>query len=304
MFRKLFWVLLVPLPCLVNGQSGEEIKVRGEFLTDSMKIGQPFPYTLSASYPSEKNILFPDSTFTFTPFELAGKQFFPTYTKNGISHDSAIYYFNSFEIDSIQSLRLPVFVVQAQDCTRVWTEVDNIWLKHLVTIATDSIEASSLPLKVNAYYEPVSWLFNYPLALIIVGSILIILVVIWIAFGKQIKRYLKMRSMRRSFANYVQNLSDSIDALKSSYSIANAEKTLGIWKKYLEKLEEKPYTKYTSKEILKSFESQSLAGSLTTIDKFLYAGLKPSTYDAFYDLKSYSEDRFYKKLEEIDKLKK
>jgi len=302
--RNLFWVLLIQLPWFVNGQSASEIRVHGQFLTDSIKIGQPFPYALSAAYPSEKNILFPDSTFAFAPFELTGKQYFPTRTENGISHDSAIYYFNSFEIDSVQLLKLPVFVVQAQDCTSVWTETDKVWLKHLVTIATDSVEAAKLPLKVNALYEPVHWLFNYPMASIIASVLIVVLVAAWIIFGKRIRKYFKVRSMRNSFEKYLRSFSDSLDSLKNNYSIASAEKTVGIWKKYLELLEDKPFTKYTSREILKLSENQSLAGPLSAIDQFLYAGLKPNEYGAFYDLKSYSEDRFYKKLEEINSLKK
>jgi hypothetical protein len=299
MSRRLFWFLMVFAPGFLWGQSGEDVKVRGLFLTDSIKIGQPFPYSLSVEYPSDKNILFPDSTFAFTPFELAAKTFFPTYTANGISHDSAIYYFNSFEIDSVQSLRVPVFEVRGQDSTSVWTEEDQVWLRHMVTISTDSLDAANLPLKVNAFYEPVMWLFNYPLASIVGGILIVGLVIAWLIFGKRIKKYFKARRMRKSFDKYLQSFSDSIDTLKSSYSIPGAEKTLGIWKKYLENLEDKPFTKYTSKEILKSSGADSLADPLTTVDRLLYAGVKPSSFDAFYELKSYSEDRFYKKLEEV-----
>jgi len=300
MLRKLIWISVLLIPGFTKGQV-KDIKVHGQFLTDSIKIGQPFPYVLAAEYPSEKTILFPDSTFAFTTFELAGKKFFPTHTKNGISHDSAIYYFNSFEIDSVQSLSLPVFVLQAQDCTSVWTDEDKVWLKHLVTFATDSVEAANLPLKVNAYYEPVAWLFNYPMASIIGGMVIVALIVSWIIFGKQVKRYFKIRRMRSSFEKYVQSFSDSLESLKNSYSIAHAEKTLGIWKKYLESLEDIPFTKYTSKEILKSSGNESLAKPLGTVDRLIYAGVQPSSFDAFYDLKSYSEDRFYKKLEEVNK---
>ena len=293
-------IIVAAFVLVALSSQGQEVKVRGRFLTDSIKIGQPFPYALAAEYPSEKNILFPDSMFAFTPFELAGKRFFPTQTVDGISRDSVIYYFNSFEIDSVQSLRLPVFVLQAQDCTSVWTEADQVWLKHLVTISTDSIEAANLPLKINAFYEPVAWLFNYPMASIVGGIAIVVLVVAWLVFGKRIRKYFKVRSMRRSFEKYLQSFNDSLDSLKNSYSISSAEKTLSIWKKYLENLEDKPFTKYTSKEILKSSGHDSLAGPLSTVDRLLYAGVRPSSFEAFYELKSYSEDCFYKKLEEVD----
>jgi hypothetical protein len=298
------WVLLFLIPWLLQGQTSQlnnpNIKVRGQFLIDSIKIGQVFPYVLSAEYPAEENILFPDSTFGFTPFEYSGKRFFSTQTKNGISRDSVIYYLNSFEIDSVQSLRLPVFVVQPMDCTEVWTNVDQVWLKHLVTIATDSVEATKLPLKINSFYEPVAWLLDYPLIAIIGGIVLVALIISWVIFGKRIRRYFKVRSMRKSFNQYTQTFSNSIEQLKSNYSASTAEHVVGIWKKYLESLENKPFTKYTSKEILRTSGNEALAEPLRTVDRLIYAGVEPSSFDAFYELKSYSEDCFYKKLEEVN----
>jgi hypothetical protein len=279
---------------------GQEVQVRGQFLTDSIKIGQPFPYSLSARYPSEKNILFPDSTYTFAPFEFAAKKFFPTKTTDGISYDSAIYYLNSFEIDSIQTLKLPIFVIQPSDCTAVFADEDLVWLQHLVTINTDSVQAANLPLKINTYYEPVAWLFNYPIASAAGGIFLILIIVTWIIFGKRIRRFFKVRSMRKSFEKYLQNFSNSIEKLKGNYSIPEAEKTLALWKKYLESLEEKPFTKYTSKEILQVAGNENLAGPLRTVDRLIYAGVTPSSFDAFYELKSYSEDCFYKKIQELN----
>jgi hypothetical protein len=303
-YVRLFCAWIVCVSLIAAGQSTNDVKVRGLFLEDSIKIGKPFPYLLTAEYPSDQNLLFPDSTFAFTPFEFAAKTFFSTRTSNGISHDSVVYYFNSFEIDSVQSLRLPVFVVQGQDSTSVWTEEDQVWLKHLVTISTDSVEAASLPLKVNAFYEPVAWLFNFPLASIIGGVLLVVLVVAWIIFGKRVRRYFKVRRMRKSFNNYLQSFTNSIESLKQSYSISRAEAAIGIWKKYLEQLEDKPFTKLTSKEILNSSGSKELVAPLSVVDRLLYAEMQPSSFDAFYDLKSYSEDRFYKKIEELNAMPK
>ena len=64
------------------------VKVRGQFLVDSIKIGKPFPYSLAAEYPSDQRILFPDSTFQFAPYEYFGKRYFPTRSLNGISRAS------------------------------------------------------------------------------------------------------------------------------------------------------------------------------------------------------------------------
>jgi hypothetical protein len=300
--RRLSFALLM---MAIAGATAQEsyVKVRGQFLVDSIKIGMPFPYSLTAEYPTEKKILFPDSTFQFTPFEYTAKHYFPTETRNGISRDSAVYYLSSFEIDSLQSLALPIFVVQRQDCTVVYPAPDFVHLQHLVTMALDSIQAPQLPLKVNNFYEPVAWLFNYPLASIIGGLVLVLLIVAWVIFGKRIIRYFRIKRMRKVFDQFILNFNDSVEQLKSNYSPTGAEKSLTLWKKYLENLEDRPYTKLTSKEILKTEESEILKTPLTTVDRLIYAGVQPNNFDAFYDLKSYSEDRFYKKLEEINQKK-
>jgi hypothetical protein len=265
--------------------------------------GKPFPYSLTAKYPSDKKILYPDSTFQFTPFEYVAKQYFPTETRNGISRDSAVYYLSSFEIDSVQRLALPIFVIQKQDCTTVYAEQDNVMLQHMVAMALDSIQAPKLPLKVNNFYEPVAWLFNYPLASIIGGVVIILLIAAWVIFGKRIIRYFRVKRMRKAFEQFLHTFNDSIEQLKTNYSPTSAEKSLTLWKKYLENLEDKPFTKLTSKEIVRASESENLKTPLTMVDRLIYAGLPPTNFDAFYELKTYSEDRFYKKLEEINQSK-
>src|SRR5882757_4821289 len=69
-----------------------KINVQAKFSGDSVKIGKPIEFYLSARYPENLNILFPDSTFSFAPFELQKKIYFPTETKNGISRDSVVYH--------------------------------------------------------------------------------------------------------------------------------------------------------------------------------------------------------------------
>src|SRR5687768_12536023 len=87
----------------------QDIKVSGGFLKDSVQIGEPVAYFLSATYPQSLTVLFPDSTFSFKPFEYNRKRLSPTHTVGGVSHDSVVYYLSTFEVDKIQYLNLPVF---------------------------------------------------------------------------------------------------------------------------------------------------------------------------------------------------
>jgi hypothetical protein len=92
------------------GARAQEPIIQGQFLSDSIRIGEPTPFVLTAAYDTNQDLIFPDSTFDFTPFELSQKLFFPSVLRSDKVFDSAIYYITSFEVDSIQSFSLPVFL--------------------------------------------------------------------------------------------------------------------------------------------------------------------------------------------------
>src|SRR5689334_85076 len=77
LLTTLFYILFFP------SIRAQEIKVKAKFDGDSVKIGKPVEFFLTAHYPEKLNLLFPDSTFSFAPFELQKKIYFPTKTENG-----------------------------------------------------------------------------------------------------------------------------------------------------------------------------------------------------------------------------
>lgn len=274
------------------------VDVRSRFQDDSVRIGEPIPFALTARYPKELNILFPDSSFSFAPFEFSSKKYFPTQTTGPISYDSVVYYLTTYEIDSLQKLSLPVFLVHPGDCTAVFSRSDTVYLKHTVANVPDSVAAPQLPLKTQTSYLQVKWLFNYPLWLIIGGVLVILLIIGWLIFGKRIRHYLQIRKLKRYHRAFLTRYNDAIEQLKEGFSSPKAERALVVWKEYMESLEAKPYTKYTSKEILQIEKDEHLSGPLKNIDRMVYASqqLDPQSFSA---LKEYSQSRFNQKLEEV-----
>lgn len=281
-----------------NWAQAQEVRVSGAFQADSIKIGQPIPFALAVRYPASATILFPDSSFAYAPFEFVAKQYFPTKTTDGISRDSAVYYLTSYEVEDIQRLQLPIFQMAGPDTVLHWSAVDSVGFQHQVSLLLDSIQPPQLPLKVNAFYEPVAWLFNYPIAMIAVAATVVVLVVLWLVFGKRIRRYFKERRLKRNFESFIASFSNQLDVLHQNYSISAAEQAMYVWRKYLEDLEGKPFTKLTSKEII-LHATPALEPSLSVVDRALYGGIAPESFDAFYNLKSFSEDCYYKKLESL-----
>lgn len=296
MFRV--WSVLVVVILFSAPSLAQDVQVRGRFLADSLKIGEPVPYSLTARYPQQLNVLFPDSTYAFAPFEFTKKNFFDTRTKDSVSYDSVVYLLASYEVDSVQQLRLPVFVVHPSDCTTIFAENDVIFLKHLVKNVPDSIQAPQLPLKTQTSYLNVKWLFNYPLWLIIGGVLLVLAIVGWLIFGKRIRRYFRIKRLLSQHQQFIDRFENAVSQLAGNYSAPKAEKALVVWKQYMEDLESRPFTKYTSKEILLAEKNDRLARALKQIDRMIYAGLGNET-QTLEELKSYSQEKFNQKLEAV-----
>jgi hypothetical protein len=294
--RFSIWSFLFSLSIITS--SAQEVKVKGYFSSDSVKLGKPITFYLSAKYPQASNVLFPDSSFSFAPFEFQKKNFVATQTKDGFSYDSVAYTLATFEIDSLQTLKLPVFVVHPKDCTIVFSETDRVFFARTVKNLPDSVQLEKIPLKTNTNYFKVSWLLNYPLLSIIIGALIVLLIVGWVIFGKRIRKYFKIKKMNKNYLSFVSQFDGSIEKAQATFTSQSTEAALLVWKKYLENLLDKPYTKYTTKEIRERESDAWLGESLSAVDKMIYANVQGDKAH-FINLKNYSEDQFNKKLEEV-----
>lgn len=289
--------LLILLECPFSLRA-QEIEIHGRFEMDSAQIGKPIFFSLTARYPAKKNLLFPDSTYSFSPFEWSGKKYTVTQTLNGISYDSVTYILNTYEIDSVQFLKLPVFVVEAKDCTQIFSRTDTLFLKRSVTFVPDSLSIDKLPLKANTTYLPVGWQLNY-----LIGGIVAVLltatgVLVWILFGKKIRRYFALKRLTKNYKGFLEKYDHSVDRLSANFSPSAAEATLVLWKKYLESLKARPYTKFTSKEIREIEQNEALGTALSSIDRMIYGNIRDSA-TPFYHLKDYVYQQFEKKKTEL-----
>ncbi len=277
----------------------QEVNVRGGFMADSVKIGEQIPFTLTARYPENINLVFPDSTFSFAPFEFQKKKFFTTKTINGQSYDSVVYLLSTYEIDTVQQLMLPVFVLHKKDCISIFSNRDKVILKQLVRHVPDSVAAKDLPLKTNTDYLKVKWLFNYPVALIISVVLLVLLIAGFLIFGKGIRKYFLLRKLNRSHRSFVTKFNEIISGLQPNFSTIKAVSAIIHWKNYMESLVQTPYSKLTSREILDLEKDEQLGDALHAIDRAIYGGNSSPSQESFERLRNYCERQFQLKLEKI-----
>lgn len=288
---------IVLLFCLGRVEA-QDVLVRGGFFKDSLRVGDQSGFYLAAEYPTNLNILFPDSTFNFTPFEYERKKYFPTKTTKGRSYDSVIYYLSTFEIERFQALSLPVFQLNPMDCTAYLSLRDTILLTELVKDLPDTVTLQNLPLKVNIAYEDVPYTFNYPVVVIIVGVLLVLSSITWVVFGKKIRRHFRLKRMQKAHHKFLETFNVQLDSIKSAFSSVTTENALSQWKKYMEQLDSRPYTKLTTKETLQMEKNESLGRNLHTIDGAIY-GHDTAVVESLESLRNFADRRFVQKLEEV-----
>jgi len=291
--------LTIILVFLASNIFAQQIKPRSQFLEDSIKIGQPVGFSMAISYPKEIDVVFPDSLYDFSPYELVDKTFIPTQTDSSYSYDSAVYFLNSFEIDKVQKFKLPIFVLNGSDSTIIYANEDSVFLKELVEEVPDSVSAEAAPLIENTRFINVPLEFNYPYLIIGLIVLLVVIVLVIILFGKKIKNAILASRLKRKHNKFLEKF-DSLSTRQNEPNSKLAEQILIHWKRYLESLEKRPYTKLTTKEIIEQYNPETIISDLKGIDRIIYANSVSSNSDEHYSsLKSFAQLQFESKLEEV-----
>jgi hypothetical protein len=263
---------------------GQQIEPKGKFLQDSMALGEPIQYSLSVKYPADFQILMPDSLFSYAPFEYTAKQYFPTQSDSTQSFDSVVYTLTSFEIDKIQSLKLPIFIIQGEDSTTVFAEMDSIFLQEQIQVVSDSLK-----MKTDAIITKLDKDFNYPylIAFLIALGILVLLIII--IFGKKIRKKWRIWRLNKRHKKFKESMEAKLSSV-GEMSVDKIEKLLYSWKKHAEFISNSPYRKLTSKEINQMQQDDDLYENLKAIDRTIYSSKgRENATESFKFLLNYAD---------------
>ncbi len=288
MMRRIFLMLIFMAG---NWAVAQQIQLKGQFLQDSMGIGEPIQFTLSAKYPADMQILFPDSTYDFFPFEYQSKAYFPTQTDSILSHDSAVFTLLSFELDKVQKLKLPVFIILEEDSSRVFTKTDSVFLQEMIPVVSDSLQ-----LRTNTIFLSIDKDFNYPLLIVILSILLIIVVLVIVFFGKKLRLKWQIWRLKKQHQKFLDIFRPQISDPKAG----ETEKLLFIWKKHVESISKRPYAKLTSKEIHKIHQDEKLYQNLQKMDRNIYSSVKDDNLsETFVYLIDYADYIFTERIKEL-----
>ncbi|MBO0952790.1 hypothetical protein [Fibrella forsythiae] len=241
----------------------------GQFIDDTIEVGRPFRFALTVRHRSSQDVFYPDTARHFAPFLVQGVAVFPTRTIDQTSIDSAVYTLVSFEVSRARVLQVPVYLANGADCTALLSSPDTVFLQSTVLATT---RPDTLQLAADAVLTPLPQEFNYAYLTVAVAAMGVVAAAIYILFGSLLRqrweRYLLARYHARFLAGYNQltrNLGPESTGDTTNQAIVN-------WKKYLERLEKKPYTSLTSSEIADRIGDDRLTDALRETDRMIYGG--------------------------------
>lgn len=278
----------------------QELKPVGSFESDTLKVGEPITYTLSFRYPINLEVVFPGEKDSYAPFEYLDRTFAPTASDSTFSYDSVAYSLTTFELDSVQSLALPVYIVNTNrdgeaDSTAIYAAIDSVILERVIKEMPDSIN-----LKANQAYRDVPLAFNYPYLLVGVAALILLAILVYVLFGKQIRKQWRLRKLKKNQKAFQEQYEKSLSSLRKSPNKRRSENTLILWKQYMEQLDRLPYTKLTTKEIIKLKGGTEMQNDLRVIDRGIYGkAANGELIRHFEHLKDYTNKRFTQKIEEV-----
>ncbi|MCC2546700.1 hypothetical protein LJY25_09625 [Hymenobacter sp. BT175] len=268
---------------------------QGRFLQPTARVGDVVGYELTYRHRPDLEIIFPDSSAEFRPFEFVRKTARPTRTRKGVSLDQTVYYLRTFALDSVQQLRLPVTLLQGTDTLTV-APAEPARLQLLATApltlpdGPPALQQSTAPL-------PVEQQFNYPYWLAAAGLLVLLVAGLALGFGRRLRQRYQLYKLRKNHVYFLAQYARHIERFTLSRSLSNMERAITLWKNYLTGLEDNAINSLTTKEIVAHYQNDlDVSLALRVADRVIYGNQftddEVETDDAFARLRTFAERRY------------
>lgn len=279
---------------IVFAGNTQQVEVHGQFTQDSARIGERVGFVLKANYPEGSQLVFPDSTFDFSPFVLLEKKTFISSTKEGVTQDSSIYYLSNFSLDPSSFLSLPVYELSRYDSVTYYSNEAELKLKLML----DSIP-EQLVFQENNVYQPLEKSFNWMMGALILGVILVLVGGILALFAKRIKAFFKAKREKLRWLQFERKWKKLSALLEQTPAIELADEVVGLWKGYMESITGQPFQEWTSSEIAEQLQDPQILKALRSIDMIIYAGKEAKTSESTEYLLQLAKTKYEEKVNQI-----
>lgn len=269
---------------------------QGRFLTATTRVGDVIGYELTFDHDAKLEVVFPDSTAEFAPFEYVGKTFQPTRTRQGRSFDRTVYRLRTFSLDSVQRLRLPVAILRGHDTLTLNALPGAIRLVRTAPVPA-VIPPTTPVLKQNTTLLPVDKAFNYPYWLVGFGLAALLVAGLGFGFGNYWRRRYQRYKLRKNHAYFLAQYARHIERFELSRSLTNMERAITLWKNYLTTLENNTINSLTTREIVAHYQNDvAVSRALRVADRVIYGNQfdeeDTETSVAFDLLRDFAERRY------------
>lgn len=273
---------------------GQSVQVEGYFTQDSAKLGERVGFVLKARYPESSQLIFPDSLYDFSPLVLLEKKTFISQTIEGQTLDSTVYYVSNFSLEPSIYLSLPVYELSRYDSITYFSNEAELKLK----LTLDSIPEQPV-FQENNVYQPIETTFNWLLAGLIAGGVIILLGGFALLFAKRIKAIFQRNREKIRWIQFERKWKKLTVLLAQNPALELADEVIGLWKGYLESITDLPFQEWTSSEISEALDDKEIFKALRSIDMIIYAGKEAKSEEATNYLLEVAKIKYQEKLNQI-----
>ncbi len=272
----------------------QSVQVEGYFTQDSARLGERVGFVLKARYPETTQLLFPDSTYDFSPLVLLEKKTFISQTSEGTTLDSTIYYVSNFALEPSAFLSMPVYELSRYDSITHFSNEAELKLK----LTLDSIP-EQLVFRDNNVYQPLEKNFNWLLAALIAGGVIVLLGGFALLFAKRIKAIFKRNREKLRWLQFERKFKKLSALLAQTPALQLADEVVGLWKGYMESITDQPFQEWTSSEIAEVLHNKEILKALRAIDMIIYAGKEAKSEESTNYLLEVARSKYQEKLNQI-----
>ena len=240
-------------------------RTEGYFVESTMLVGDTVRFVVVSDHDPRTVYQFPDSSTDYTPFELVDITAFPSSTSQQVTRDCTVYLLQSFELDSMQSIRLTVTSFPNSNPTPHVVE-DAIVFTPLIQELPDTMKLAatlseaSLVVPTNTDRIRFYW---------VVASI--VLVLLLLVSAKPLNRFLK----KRRITSKKQQLQLKLAAYQASTGTAKETEELNTAvRQFLSSITGYDLRSMTSREAANQLGNAQLGQVLQQIDQQIY---RPTT---------------------------
>lgn len=290
-----FWLFIFTLFSVTSLYAQQDVSIEGYFMQDSAKLGERVGYVLKATYPQNKQLIFPDSTFDFEPFVLLEKKTYISATTDSITQDSTVYFLSNFSLEPSSYLTLPVYELNRYDSIAHFPLEAELALK----LTLDSIP-EQLVFKENNIYQSIEKRWNWTLLGMGALALIVILGLIYWLFADRIRQLWAERNAKKQWARFEKQWTQSTQRLEEQKTTQAGDELLGLWKGYLEHLTSLPIKEWTASEIGKNLNDPKVFSSLRAVEILIYAGKTGEYQEANEYLLEVARKKYQEKLSQIN----